>query len=167
MTGMSTPLFAGLLVATVVGMEGVAYLTHRFLMHGPLWFLHRSHHVPHRGGWEWNDLFGIGFAVPAILLIKAGTDGGGSWMLPVGWGMTAYGLLYVVFHDIVVHRRVSLRAVPKWPYLRRIVIAHLVHHKTLGKHGAVSFGFLWAPRDVAALADDRHLASRSMDNDGG
>jgi beta-carotene 3-hydroxylase len=31
-------------------------------------------------------------------------------------------------------------------YLQRIIKAHLVHHKTTGREGAVSFGFLWAPK---------------------
>lgn len=139
--------FAVWFLLALVAMEGVAYLTHRFLMHGPLWFLHRSHHVPHEGGWEWNDLFGLGFAVPSILLIDAGVKAGGSWMLPVGLGMTAYGAIYVLFHDIVVHRRIAIRRVPQWSYLRRIIMAHLVHHKTHGRTGAQSFGFLWAPKD--------------------
>jgi beta-carotene 3-hydroxylase len=104
--------------------------------------------VPHEGGWEWNDLFGIFFALPSILLIKAGVDAGGTWMLPVGLGMTAYGAIYVIFHDIVVHRRVRIRNVPQWAYLRRIIMAHLVHHKTHAKDGAQSFGFLWAPKDL-------------------
>jgi beta-carotene 3-hydroxylase len=143
---MSWGAFAAWFGLALVTMEGVAYVTHRYLMHGPLWFLHRSHHVPHDGRWEWNDLFGVLFAVPAIVLIDAGVDAGGSWMLPVGLGMTAYGVLYVVFHDIVVHRRLAIRRVPHWAYLRRIVLAHLAHHKTHGKDGATSFGFLWAPR---------------------
>lgn len=138
--------FLGLLLLTIAGMEAVAYLTHRYLMHGPLWFLHRSHHVPHGGRWEWNDLFGLLFAVPSILLIKGGVDAGGNWMLPVGWGMTAYGALYVLFHDIAVHRRIGIRRLPQWSYLRRITLAHLAHHKTHGRTGATSFGFLWAPR---------------------
>jgi len=83
-------------------MEGVAYLTHKYLMHGPLWFLHRSHHVPHAGFFERNDLFGLLFALPSIALIDAGVRTG-SWMLPVGLGMTAYGALYFLFHDVVVH----------------------------------------------------------------
>jgi len=152
---MSWIVFAAWFLLALIAMEGVAYLTHRFLMHGPLWFLHRSHHVPHEGGWEWNDLFGIVFAVPSILFIKAGVDAGGSWMLPVGLGMTAYGAIYVVFHDIVVHRRVAIRQVPQWRYLRRIIMAHLIHHKTHGRDGAQSFGFLWAPKALT----DRHQAA--------
>lgn len=136
-----------LFIAALLAMEGVAYLTHKFLMHGPLWFLHRSHHVPHTGSLEWNDLFGLLFAIPSILLINAGVRDG-SWALPVGLGMTGYGLIYFLFHDIVVHRRVKLRRVPHWTYLRRIIMAHLVHHKTHGRDGAQSFGFLYAPPDL-------------------
>jgi beta-carotene 3-hydroxylase len=43
---------------------------------------------------------------------------------------------------------VRIRNVPQWTYLRRIIMAHLVHHKTHGKEGAQSFGFLWAPKDL-------------------
>jgi len=136
--------FVALFLAALLAMEGVAYLTHKYLMHGPLWFLHRSHHVPHRGFFEWNDLFGVLFAVPSILLIDAGVRDG-SWMLPVGLGMTGYGVIYFLFHDIVVHRRVTLRRIPQWAYLRRIIMAHLVHHKTHSRQGAQSFGFLYAP----------------------
>jgi beta-carotene 3-hydroxylase len=162
---MSWPAFAGWFVVALVGMEGVAYLSHRFLMHGPLWFLHRSHHEPHRGGWEWNDLFGLGFSVPAMLCIKMGVDGGGTWPLPVGLGMTAYGVLYVVFHDIIVHRRLPVRRLPHWSYLRRITLAHLAHHKTHGREGAVSFGFLWAPRAHAARRRDGTGAAQAVAGD--
>jgi beta-carotene 3-hydroxylase len=139
---MATLPFAALFVAALVAMEMVAYLTHKYVMHGPLWILHRSHHVPHDGWFEWNDLFGLGFAVPSILLIHYGVRDG-SWMLPVGLGMTGYGLLYFLFHDVVVHRRLRLGRVPQWPYLRRIIKAHLVHHKTHARDGARSFGFLY------------------------
>lgn len=137
-------VFAALFAGALVAMEGVAWFTHKYLMHGPLWFLHRSHHVPHQGWFEWNDLFGFFFAIPSILLIHAGVRDG-SWMLPVGLGMTGYGLIYFVFHDVIVHRRVRVRGVPQWPYLRRIVRAHLIHHKTHDRDGARSFGFLYAP----------------------
>lgn len=132
-------------------MEGVAYLAHKYLMHGPLWFLHRSHHVPHAGFFERNDLFGVFFALPSIALIDAGVRTGSTWMLAVGLGMTAYGALYFLFHDVVVHRRVNVQRIPQWRYLRRIIMAHLVHHKTHERDGAQSFGFLYAP---PGLGDD-------------
>ena len=89
---------------------------------------------------------GLLFAVPSIALIHYGVRDG-SWMLPVGLGMTGYGFIYFLFHDVVVHRRVRVRGVPQWRYLRRIIKAHLVHHRTHGRDGARSFGFLYAPRE--------------------
>jgi beta-carotene 3-hydroxylase len=138
-------IWVALFVAALLGMEVVAYLSHRFLMHGPLWFLHRSHHVPHDGRFEWNDLFGLLFALPSIFCIYQGAVEGRWMLLPVGLGMTAYGVIYFVFHDVLVHRRLRLRRLPSWSYLRRITKAHLVHHRTHGRDGAESFGFLYAP----------------------
>ena len=149
---MTVVIWVGLFVASLAAMEAVAYLTHKYLMHGRLWILHRSHHVPHTHTFEWNDLFGLFFAIPSIVLIHYGVQDG-SWMLPVGLGMTAYGAIYFLFHDVVVHRRVRLPRVPQWPYLRRIIKAHLAHHRTHGREGAVSFGFLYAPADVAGAAE--------------
>ena len=70
--------------------------------------------------------------------------------LAVGLGMTAYGFAYFLFHDVIVHRRVSVRFRPANRYLQRIIKAHLVHHKTTEREGAVSFGFLWAPKSYGA-----------------
>jgi len=133
-----------LFAATFAGMEALAWWMHKYLMHGPLWVLHESHHRP-RGGWfERNDLFGVFFSIPSIVLIYLGTHGHPR-LLAVGLGMTAYGFAYFVFHDVVVHRRIRHSWAPRGSYLRHIVRAHLVHHKTLTREGAVSFGFLWAP----------------------
>lgn len=139
----------GLLLGTFLAMEGVAYLMHRYLMHGPLWFLHESHHRPRRGLFELNDLFGLFFAIPSIVLIYLGTHGQPP-LLGVGLGMTAYGAAYFGFHDVIVHRRIRNAFVPRHPYLKRIVRAHLIHHRTLTREGAVSFGFLYAPDFPAA-----------------
>ena len=135
---------AVLFLLALAGMELVAYLTHKYLMHGPMWFLHESHHVPHEGRFEKNDLFGVFFAIPSIVLIYFGTHGYPP-LLWLGLGMAAYGLLYFAFHDVVVHRRLDLRVRPKSRYMKRIIQAHHIHHKTRVKDGAVSFGFLWAP----------------------
>ena len=139
-------MLSGLLIfaATVAAMEGVAYLTHRYLMHGPLWFLHESHHVEREGKVERNDLFGVLFAIPSIALIYLGTRGA-TPLLWIGLGMTAYGAIYFLFHDVLVHRRIGHSAKLRSRYLRRIVQAHHIHHATRGRDGAVSFGFLYAP----------------------
>jgi beta-carotene 3-hydroxylase len=110
-----------------------------------MWFLHASHHQPRHSAWfELNDLFGILFAIPSIVLIYLGTHGH-PLLLAVGLGMTAYGAADFGFHDVLVHRRIRHSWVPGSAYLRRLIRAHLIHHRTLTKEGAVSFGFLYAP----------------------
>jgi hypothetical protein len=79
-----------ILVATVIGMETVAYAVHRWIMHGPGWFLHRSHHEP-AGKLEANDLYGLIFAIPSVLLIYGGMNRGWpDWTTWVGWGVAVY-----------------------------------------------------------------------------
>lgn len=133
-------------LATLIGMEAFAYAMHRWVMHGPGWFLHASHHRPRAGRWEWNDLFFAIFAMPSILLLLGGVRlGWGDWATAMGAGIAGYGAIYLIFHDILVHRRVPHRYVPRGNYMKRIMQAHRIHHAVETKHGAVSFGFLVAP----------------------
>lgn len=139
---------AGILLVfgTILLMEGVAYVAHRWIMHGPGWFLHASHHGDRAGMFELNDLYAFIFAIPSIVLLLGGVQlGWGSWATWVGAGIAAYGAIYFGFHDVIVHQRIRHRYVARSSYMKRIVQAHRLHHATSGKHGAVSFGFLWAP----------------------
>ena len=141
-------LAAGILLlsCTILAMELVAYMAHRWVMHGPGWFLHASHHRERDGLFELNDLYALIFAIPSIVLLLGGVQlGWGSWATWVGAGIAAYGAIYFGFHDIIVHRRIEHRYVARSPYMKRIVQAHRLHHATSGKYGSVSFGFLWAP----------------------
>ena len=142
------PLWLGplLFVATIALMEAVAYAAHRWVMHGPGWFLHASHHRPRAGRFEANDLYFVIFGAPSILLILGGAQlGWGAWAVWVGAGIAGYGAIYAVFHDVIVHKRVAHRYVPRSRYMKRIVQAHRLHHAVETKQGAVSFGFLVAP----------------------
>lgn len=133
-----------ILIATFAAMEGVAYLAHRYVMHGWLWSLHASHHRRHKDRLEKNDWFAVLFAVPSIVLIYIGVN----WAWPalgVGLGMTAYGAMYFIFHDLIVHQRIRFRLIPRFGYMRRIMQAHRLHHAVETKEGCVSFGFLYAP----------------------
>lgn len=133
-------------LATVAAMELFAYVMHRWVMHGPGWFLHESHHRLRTGMFEWNDLYGVIFAVPSIVLLWLGIRSGwGDAYAAVGAGIAGYGAIYFGFHDWIVHRRLPHRIVPKSAYFKRIVQAHRLHHVVESKHGTVSFGFLWAP----------------------
>ena len=141
---MSIVVNALVTVGTVAAMEVVAVLVHRYVMHGPGWGWHRSHHEPHDGKFEVNDLYGLIFATIAALLFIFG-PGPASPVYWVAVGMLAYGLLYFVVHDGLVHQRWPFRSKPRHPYLKRLVQAHRLHHAVEGRDGCVSFGFLYAP----------------------
>ncbi|MEO5866029.1 MAG: beta-carotene hydroxylase [Sphingomonas sp.] len=147
---MTAPAAILLFLVTVLGMEGFAYAAHRWVMHGPGWFLHASHHAPRHGAWELNDLYAAIFALPSIVLILGGVQlgwwPGCTW---IGAGIAAYGAIYFGFHDVIVHQRLPNRYVARSRYMKRIVQAHRLHHVVETKRGTVSFGFLWAPRPEA------------------
>ena len=143
---MSIALGILLFVATIAGMELVAYSAHRWVMHGPGWFLHESHHRERTGPFERNDAYAVIFAIPSIVLIYGGVEAGwGDWATWVGAGIAGYGAIYFIFHDVIVHKRIGHRYVARSTYMKRIVQAHRLHHASEGKHGSVSFGFIWAP----------------------
>lgn len=131
-------------LSTLVAMEGVGFLAHKYVMHGWGWFLHRSHHEPHLGAVETNDVYLLVLALVAITLIVLGNAGHDplQW---IGAGVAAFGVLYVVIHDGIVHRHWPARPKPRHPYLRRLYQAHLMHHAVKGRRNSVSFGFLYAP----------------------
>lgn len=138
---------AGFYFTAVILMEGVAWGTHKYIMHGFLWCWHESHHSPREGAFEKNDLFALVFAAPSILLIYIGTIGTDWTRMEWFWaglGIATYGMIYALFHDVLVHRRISHNYVPKGKYLRRIVHAHRLHHVITTKEDGVSFGFLVA-----------------------
>jgi beta-carotene 3-hydroxylase len=137
---------AAIFLATLAGMELFAYAMHRWVMHGPGWFLHESHHRVRTGWFELNDLYAVIFALPSITLIWLGARGDwGAGAVAVGAGIAGYGAIYFGFHDWIVHNRLPHRIVPRSDYFKRIVQAHRLHHVVESKHGTVSFGFLWAP----------------------
>jgi len=143
---MPLPLGILLFLATILAMEAVAYAAHRWVMHGPGWILHASHHRTRQGLFEANDLFALVFATPSVLLLLGGVHlGWGEWAIWMGAGIAGYGGIYFGFHDVIVHRRLAIRYLPRSSYMKRIVQAHRLHHAVEGKYGAVSFGFLWAP----------------------
>ncbi len=122
-------------------MEAVAWAAHKYVMHGFLWSLHESHHLPRTGAFEKNDWFGAFFSLVAMALFAAG------YFIDVrftaaGLGMTAYGFAYLFLHDILNHKRFGIHIKPNNRYLRSVLQSHRIHHATQGKDGCVSFGFL-------------------------
>ena len=147
MTAMSHSAGLALFLATIAFMEAFAYVVHRWVMHGRLgWVLHASHHRARSGMFELNDLYGVIFALPSIVLLYGGVQSGwGDWAIWVSAGITGYGAIYFGFHDVIVHRRIANRVVPRSTYFKRIVQAHRIHHAVESREGTVSFGFIYAP----------------------
>jgi beta-carotene 3-hydroxylase len=122
----------------LIGIEIISIVIHRYLFHGPLWFLHKSHHTPRRGLWEWNDLFSLGFALLAIFCIWWGLKGH-PVVLGLGLGISAYGMLYFAIHDAFVHRRfIPLRFEGR--YLQAVRQWHRTHHQKSSKDGQGPYG---------------------------
>jgi beta-carotene 3-hydroxylase len=135
-----------IVTATFIGMEGVAWLTHKYLMHGWLWVLHKDHHKKDTEGFlEFNDSFFLIFAIPGILCLALGSFYGVSLASYIGIGITLYGAAYFFVHDIFIHQRFKvLRNADHW-YFQAIRRAHKMHHKHLGKEEGECFGMLWVP----------------------
>lgn len=136
-----------IVIGTFLFMEGVAWFTHKYVMHGFLWSWHKSHHSYHNHTLERNDLFALVFSIPAILLFIIGSEFPQFHILIYfAIGITGYGIFYVLFHDILVHQRIKYRYKAKNNYLKRMIHAHYVHHEKRSKEGCEAFGFLYAPK---------------------
>lgn len=135
-----------LMFAAFAGMEAVAWLTHKYIMHGPLWVLHRDHHKKETYGFfEHNDFFFLIFAIPGIILLFAGMMNDYNFLFWMGMGITLYGLTYFLVHDVFIHQRFKLFRNSNHPYFQAIRRAHKMHHKHIDKHDGECFGMLWVP----------------------
>ena len=154
--------YIAVLISTFLLMEGITWCTHRFVMHGFLWYLHKDHHQVQPGFFEKNDLFFIIFAIPSMLLIYFGTFHQVWWQQSIGFGIMAYGIAYFIVHDVIIHQRFKWFTRSNNTYVRAIRWAHKMHHKHLDKHEGESFGMLYVAkkywekikRDKKLMADN-------------
>lgn len=132
---------------TFFTMEGITWLTHRFVMHGVLWNLHEDHHNKKTNTfYEKNDYFFIIFAIPAMALFAIGTFVASlNFLFFIALGVTLYGFAYFMVHEIFIHQRFKLFTRTDSIYFRAIRKAHKVHHKHLGKEEGECFGMLLVP----------------------
>ncbi len=155
------------ILATIAVMEGVAWASHKYIMHGFGWGWHRDHHERHDRLLEKNDLYALVGAAISISMFAVGSP----WVMgamsvapwapgtAIGIGVLGYGILYTLAHDGLVHQR-YFRWVPKSGYAKRLVQAHKLHHATESREGGVSFGFLIARSPDALKADLRAQVAR-------
>ncbi|MFA9187730.1 carotene hydroxylase [Flavobacterium sp. FBOR7N2.3] len=127
-------------------MEGVTWLTHKYVMHGLMWYFHADHHQPkYEHVFERNDIFFVIFAIPSIVLFYYGSQGGFNYLFFIGLGITIYGFCYFMIHDVLIHQRFKWFKNTKNKYLIGLRKAHKVHHKHLGKEDGECFGMLFVP----------------------
>ena len=134
-----------ILISTFFAMEAFTWLTHKYVMHGFLWFLHEDHHQPKESFWEKNDFFFIIFSLPSMALIISGSIADFDWRFFVGIGVTIHGLAYFLVHDILIHQRFSWFKKIDSVYFRALRKGHKVHHKNQNKEDGECFGMLWVP----------------------
>ena len=133
-------------LGTYLLMECITWCTHKFVMHGFLWYLHEDHHQPKYSNiFERNDAFFVIFAIPSILLFYFGSEAGFDYKFFIGLGIFAYGLSYFLVHDIMIHQRFKLLKNTKNKYLIGLRKGHKVHHKHLSKEEGECFGMLFVP----------------------
>ena len=155
-------LYTLITIGTFLFMEFVAWSAHKYVMHGWLWSWHEDHHKPKyekTGFFEKNDLFFVVFAVPSMICyLIGGLFEGYEPFLYVGIGISIYGLVYFLIHDVYIHQRFKWFRQLDGKYSRAILRAHGAHHAKHTKEDGESFGLLivakkyWGSRKKAANA---------------
>ncbi|WP_186757409.1 sterol desaturase family protein [Echinicola salinicaeni] len=125
-------------------MEFCGWFIHKYLMHGVLWKVHKTHHEPSKGPFELNDIFSLLFGGVSILLMWKGF-GDLDYRFWMGVGISLYGLSYFLLHDVLIHRRSKWLARPKKGIFIGIFRAHQAHHANNQKKGAEAFGLFVVP----------------------
>ena len=139
-------LYVLITITTFTLMEGITWCTHKFVMHGFLWYLHEDHHQPrYQTPFEKNDLFFVIFAIPSILLFYFGVSPSLNFLFFIGLGILLYGIAYFLVHDVLIHQRFKWFKHTKNRYLLGLRKAHKIHHKNMGKHESECFGMLFVP----------------------
>ncbi|MDP3468997.1 MAG: sterol desaturase family protein [Daejeonella sp.] len=141
---MQILLHIAIILLTIAAMEAFSWFIHKYLFHGPLWFIHKSHHTERHGWFEFNDVFSLFFAIISLYLMWEGRlDLNYSFW--IGLGISVYGMIYFIFHDWFIHNRLkSFKSGNR--YLLGIRRAHKIHHKSTEKNPSEEFGLLLASK---------------------
>ena len=127
-------------------MEFVAWLAHKYVMHGFGWALHHDHHDhTNTPPFEKNDAFSLIFAIPSWLFMMYGVIDGWDYKFYIGTGILLYGIAYVFVHEIIIHQRFKWFSKSNHWYIKGIKRAHKMHHKHMDKFDGECFGMLLVP----------------------
>lgn len=131
-------------ITSFFGMEAVARLMHKYLMHGILWSVQKDHHIDMNRKFQRNNFFGLFFAVVAIILFTETAKTGNTIFGSVGFGMAIYGLVYLIVHDMIIHNSyLHLRDRKHSKYVENLIAVHQMHHQNDGKNRGRNWGFLF------------------------
>ena len=143
---MTTFFWILIYISTFIIMEFMAWFSHKYIMHGFLWHLHKDHHKKDHGSWfERNDLFFIFYALVSTTLVILWGEFGFWAGLPMALGIFTYGMSYFVVHDIFIHQRFKIFKKTNSKYAKGLRRAHKIHHKNIHKEDGECFGMLWIP----------------------
>ena len=143
------------MLGTAATMEFIAWFAHKYIMHGFLWSWHEDHHKPHYekvGFFEKNDLFFLVFAIPSAACYFIGSFTPYLCFLFIGIGISIFGLIYFLIHDVYIHQRFKWFKQLDSKYSRAILRAHGAHHAVTTKEDCTSFGLL--------VVDNKYFKSR-------
>lgn len=131
-----------IICGSFIFMEVITWFTHKYVMHGFLWYLHQDHHHSQGHFFEKNDFFFLIFAVPSWLSIMLGLYYQYYIIAAIGFGIALYGAAYFLIHEVIIHQRIRWFTRSNNTYIKAIRWAHKMHHKHKGKEGGESFGLL-------------------------
>jgi beta-carotene 3-hydroxylase len=150
---------------TFLCMEGITWFTHKFIMHGFLWWLHEDHHNPKGHRFQKNDAFFLIFAIPGWLCIMLGLQYQAYWVAAIGFGITLYGLGYFTVHDVIIHQRFKWFSKSNNTYVKTLRWAHKMHHKHIDKNDGESFGLLYVSKQYwEKVKRDKALKKQMQEN---
>ncbi|CAF2896569.1 unnamed protein product [Rotaria sp. Silwood2] len=130
-----------LILITTISMEFISWFLHKYLFHGPLWFIHKTHHNRTlHATIELNDLFSLIFALISMVLIIIGVWISSPVPHAIGLGITLYGFIYFIIHDGLIHQRYRLWNKISNNYLKQVQRAHQRHHMYPNKQPSEEFG---------------------------
>ncbi|MFZ4403054.1 MAG: sterol desaturase family protein [Pseudobdellovibrionaceae bacterium] len=126
------------LLTGFLGTEFGSAWMHRYLFHGPWWRIHQTHHLARHSPFELNDVFSLFFAILSMILFLLPN----AFCFAVACGITVYGIIYFIIHDVLTHRRYF-----KWstqnPWILNVVAQHRVHHQKSSKEGQGPYGLFF------------------------
>ncbi|GGM75267.1 beta-carotene hydroxylase [Thermogymnomonas acidicola] len=131
-------------LAGFLGMEAIARLMHKYVMHGILWPLHMDHHIEMGHRFQRNNFFALFFAAIAVSLFVLTLRTGNAAFASVGFGMAMYGLAYLIVHDMIIHNYyLHLRNRRHSRYVQNLIAVHELHHVNDGRNRGRNWGFLF------------------------